>query len=133
MGSWGGLRAAVLLVAMGGIAAPELSHRGTAEECWAQQARQALTTLAPAGARVTLMRDPTQSDRDVYDRQLRYLEHAGADLAPNLLRSGAVRARPSTPPPTRLGTYQRDQAAATANKQGLWGACSTFTPGRKSR
>lgn len=83
---------------------------------------------------VTVVSDPSESHRAVYDRQLRYLEHAGGDLAQSLLRSGAVRARPPTPPPTRLGVYQRDQAAAEANNQGLWGACPTIPPvGRKSR
>lgn len=69
-----------------------------------------------------------------YGRQLRYVERAGRDLVQSLLRSGAVRTRPSTPPPARLKAYRLDETAAKDNNEEVWGVDRTQTrPGGKSR
>ena len=56
-----------------GINAPELGHDGQSGQCWAAQARDTLSRIVPVGSTVQLVADPTQADRDVYGRPLRYL------------------------------------------------------------
>ena len=74
-----------------GINAPELGHDGQSGQCWAAQARDTLSRIVPVGSTVQLVADPTQADRDVYGRLLRYLVQDGLDVQEALLRQGAAR------------------------------------------
>lgn len=62
--TWSGTKRVRLL----NIDTPELSHFGTAEECLAQEAKDRLAELLPAGTRVTLEYDVDRQDR--YGREL---------------------------------------------------------------
>ncbi len=55
-----------------GIDAPEMAGSGTAAECYAQPATSRMQSLLQ-GSRVHLLPDPTQADRDQYDRLLRHV------------------------------------------------------------
>lgn len=55
-----------------GIDAPEMARDGAAAECYAQPAASHLQSLVQ-GKRVHLLADPTQDDRDRYDRLLRHV------------------------------------------------------------
>ncbi|MQA13024.1 MAG: nuclease [Pseudonocardiaceae bacterium] len=101
-----------------GIDTPEMFG---AEQCWGREASDfAERTLA--GQRVRLDSDPTQDDRDAYDRALRYLVFPDARNY-SVLAAEAGAARPyvyETPVllhPEIVAGQQRAQAADA----GLWG------------
>jgi endonuclease YncB( thermonuclease family) len=102
------------------IDTPELASN----ECYATQARGLLESLLPAGARVTLRKDPALEQVDRYGRLLRYVYRGGTNLNVEMVRRGAAapyffdgdRGRFSG----RL--YSLALAARRAHR-GLWGAC----------
>ncbi|MDP3970027.1 MAG: thermonuclease family protein [Nocardioides sp.] len=68
-------------VRMLGIDTPEAGER---PECGAAAATEHLRSLLPDGTDVRLVGDPTQDDRDVYDRPLRFVHRDSDDLDVNL-------------------------------------------------
>lgn len=64
-----------------GIDTPELGDR---PECGAAEATAHLRSLLPEGTEVRLVGDPSQDDRDVYDRPLRFVHRASDGLDVNL-------------------------------------------------
>jgi micrococcal nuclease len=111
------------------IDAPE----GREGECYADEAREALRRLLPAGARVRLEADPRLDDVDVHGRLLRYvvLGEANANLA--LVAQGAATVWFFR---GERGRYAdellREARRARDAGLGLWGACpgTPFDPGR---
>jgi micrococcal nuclease len=101
------------------IDAPELHG-----DCYGKAALAALRRLAPQGAHITLVRDPTLDATDRYGRQLRYVFVAGTNVNLALVREGA--ASPYFFRKAR-GRYARDLsnavAEARAAHRGYWGAC----------
>jgi endonuclease YncB( thermonuclease family) len=67
------------------VDAPELGA-----DCFGRDARDALASLVPPGARVRLVRDPALDDRDTYGRLLRYVVAGDTDVNVELVLRGAA-------------------------------------------
>ena len=94
-------------------------------ECYADEAKQALQRLLPFGTRVEIETDPALDHIDVYGRMLAYVEKNGANINLELVREGA--ASPYFFHGDR-GRYALDLLTAaneaSRHQRGLWGACS---------
>jgi len=108
-----------------GIDAPEMGHDGSRNECGAYDATQELRSLIPRGTTVTLIADPRSSDRDRFDRLLRYVEVDGHDVGQQLLERGLVGAwyPKSDAKPQRFESYKKLADQARSNKIGSWERC----------
>lgn len=112
------------------IDAPELTDR----ECYADEARLALEKLAPIGAQVTPVLDPSLDIRDGSGRLLAYLMKERTNLNLRLVELGA--AAPYFYQ-GRRGRHADELMAAArearAREVGLWGACpgTPLEPGRR--
>jgi micrococcal nuclease len=101
------------------IDAPELTT-----DCYGRPAQRALAALAPAGARVRIVRDPALDDRDRYGRLLRYVLVGDTDVNVELVRRGAAS-------PYFFRNERGEHAAellaavddARSRDIGYWGAC----------
>ena len=105
-----------------GIDAPETT--GGKNECQGLAATQALTWTV--GDRdVVLVSDPTQTDRDRYDRLLRYVELDGSDVGADLVRRGLAHEYTyrAADPYQRQESYRMAQGAARADQDGGWSEC----------
>lgn len=97
-------------------------------ECYSRKAATELKRLAPRGAEVSLVADPSLDERDRFGRLLRYVFAGSTNINLELVRIGAAapyfyrgeRGRYST----QLYAAAR---AAKAAKRGLWGACPRTT------
>lgn len=108
-----------------GIDAPEMARSGTAAECYAQPATSRLQHLMQSN-RVHLLADPTQADRDRYDRLLRHVVlDGGGHVALILLEEGYVVERQYAAPYQWQPELRAAQERAQANGLGLWAACAT--------
>jgi micrococcal nuclease len=111
------------------IDAPELPQG----ECYAEQAWNALTKLAPVGVEVDLRLDPALDAKDEHGRDLAYVHFGQKNLNLELVEMGA--AAPYFFHGER-GQYAEDlmRAAlrAKAAGRGLWGACpgTSLNPSR---
>lgn len=104
-----------------GIDTPEVYFGA---ECGGPEASRRMKRLAPAGARVVLVSDPTQAARDRYGRLLRYVERRGRDLGLAQVRSGWARAYVYGGVPfARVEAYRRAEAAASSAGRGAWRFC----------
>lgn len=103
-----------------GIDAPEVDEG----KCHADQAAAATADLL-AGQELTLTTDPTQWERDVYDRLLVYVAlEDGTDVGHRLLLGGHARQLDHGDIAyQRREVYQDAEAAAQDAYDGLWGAC----------
>ena len=106
-----------------GIDAPEIAHGSEPADCYGDTATELLARLTPPGATVTLTADPRQSDRDVYGRLLRYVDHQGEDLSTTMLAVGAARLYHSELALARASEHQLASQAAQDDARGLWDAC----------
>ena len=95
-----------------GIDAPE---RG---ECWAVEATTALESLIPVTSEIGMTSD--QSDRDRYDRLLRYLWVGSMFVNEELVRQGAARSRRYPPDTAMSARLEGAQDVARAAGAGLW-------------
>lgn len=102
------------------IDAPEL--RG--QECYASEARRALSRLLPRGTRVRVVSDPKLDRIDRYGRRLAYVFKGGRNVNLSLVTRGAASVWFYD---GERGRYARRLLAAArrakAAKRGLWGAC----------
>ncbi len=111
------------------IDAPELPSG----ECYAEQALNALTTLAPVGVDVELRLDPALDAKDEHGRDLAYVHYGKKNLNLELVETGA--AAPYFFHGER-GQYadelMRAARRAKAAGRGLWGECpgTTLNPNR---
>lgn len=108
---WGRGRERLRLI---GVNSPE---RG---ECWADEAGRVLEALIPVGSEVGMTVD--RSDRDQFDRLLRYLWVGSMSVNEELVRRGAAISRrypPDTAMAARLDTAQDE---ADAEGRGQWAA-----------
>lgn len=106
-----------------GIDAPETARGSDQAECYGDAATDLLARLSPPGATVTLAADPRQSDRDVYGRLLRYVDHQGEDLSEAMLAAGGARLYDSEPTLVRASEHQLAAQDAQDDARGLWDAC----------
>lgn len=110
-------------VRMLGIDTPEVGER---PECGAEAATEHLRSLLPEGTEVRLVGDPTQDDRDVYDRLLRFVHRAADDLDVNLAQVAAGYAEVyifRDEPFARAEPYLVAERAATRDGRGALASC----------
>lgn len=110
-----------------GIDTPEIVHRGDPDaqhpQCFGDEATALVRGLVQ-GRAVALLPDPTQPDRDVYGRLLRYVEISGVDVGLEVLTAGAGQEfSPGQTPVSRSAQYRNAQAAAIDAGAGMWGQC----------
>ncbi|GAA1449680.1 hypothetical protein GCM10009641_80460 [Mycobacterium cookii] len=104
-----------------GIDTPEVHPR---LECGGREATEAMARLAPVGAKVALVPDRTQGDRDRYGRLLRYVHRSGDDVGLAQLRSGRARVFIFRDDPLqRAGDYRAAERRARKADRGSWAAC----------
>lgn len=104
-----------------GIDTPEVHGR---TECGGPEASRAMGRLAPVGAPVLLVSDPTQADRDRYDRLLRYVHRAGTDVGRAQVAGGRARVYVYRDDPfRRTDSYERAERQAAGDGRGSWTRC----------
>ncbi len=104
-----------------GIDTPEVYGK---KECGGAGASRHMTRMAPVGARVRLTDDPSQADRDRYDRLLRYVTRKGRDLGLAQIKAGWAEAYVYDDVPfARTASYQRAQERASTRLRGMWSSC----------
>lgn len=106
-----------------GIDAPELARNGQPMGCFAQESTSEMQSLVQS-QRVHLIADPTQADRDRYDRLLRHVvRDDGGHVALTMVQGGYAEEEQFAAP----YQYQSDLVAAEqdarADGLGLWSAC----------
>lgn len=106
-----------------GIDTPEIGRGGTADECWAQEARTALVALLD-GPDIDLISDPSQGDVDRYARLLRHLHTDAGNVAEQLLTQGAGHEYTYSKPYVGQAEFRRAESSARNARAGLWGACT---------
>jgi endonuclease YncB( thermonuclease family) len=92
-------------------------------ECGAGRASHSMERLAPVGARVTLVTDPTQPRFDRYNRLLAYVMRLGRDLNRAQLSGGWARVYIVGNRFRRLRSYRRAQRVARSDPRGVWKLC----------
>lgn len=104
-----------------GIDTPEVREP---VECGGEEASERMLALVPVGTTVVLVSDPTQGDRDRYDRLLRYVVRSGDDVGLAQLTSGHARVFIFRDDPfERAETYQRAERRASQDDRGSWSRC----------
>ena len=107
-----------------GINAPEMARSGQAAECHAQESTSRVQSLLQGG-KVHLLPDPSQADRDRYDRLLRHVVmDGGGHLALLLVQEGLAEERQYAAPYQWQGDLQTAESQARAAGLGLWSACA---------
>ncbi|CAN5847621.1 hypothetical protein BH23ACT4_BH23ACT4_16750 [soil metagenome] len=89
-------------------------------ECFADEATGVLTALAPPGSQIAMTVDV--SDRDQFDRLLRYLWVGQMSVNEELVRRGAAIARRYPPDIALADRFEIAQASAQSVQLGLWAA-----------
>jgi endonuclease YncB( thermonuclease family) len=92
-------------------------------ECGAGRASRSMRRLAPVGARVTLVTDPTQPLYDRYDRLLAYVIRKGRDVGRAQISGGWARIYIVGNRFRRLRSYRRAQRVARNDPRGVWKLC----------
>lgn len=122
--SMGGTEEQVRLV---GVDTPETQHPAKPVQCYGPEASDYTTSLIE-GAAVKLKADTQQSNRDRYDRLLRYVYlEDGRELNELLVRNGYAFATDFNTENKRK--LKQLQAQARSEKQGLWGECNVSESG----
>ena len=95
-----------------GVNSPE------SDECFSEEAALILATLIPVGTDLATTLDT--SDRDQFDRLLRYLWIGGLSVNEELVRRGAALSREYPPDTALAGRFDAAQEEAQAAELGLW-------------
>lgn len=95
-----------------GINTPEFG------ECFYDEATGAMAALAPPGSQIAMTVDV--SDRDQFDRLLRYLWVGQMSVNEELVRRGAAIARRYPPDTAMADRFETAQASARSAELGLW-------------
>ena len=108
-----------------GIDTPEVFFGA---ECGGAEASNSIKRMLQVGDRVTLIRDPTQDNRDAFDRLLRYVERGDRDIGRRQVRQGWAKVFVFESPFRRVGKYRKAQSRArgTIAESGS-SAAETFT------
>lgn len=111
-----------------GIDTPETHKPNTPVQCYGPAAAAyTQNRIKAAGGKVRLVSDSLSSNRDRYNRLLRYVYLTdGADLNQQLVAGGYAFYYPYFPF-SKKTEFQTDEQTAMAAHKGLWGAC-TPTP-----
>lgn len=103
-----------------GINTPETVDPRKPVQCFGHEASDHTKALL-TGQTVTLANDPSQDDRDKYDRLLRYVGLAdGTDINLALVRDGYAHEYTYDRPYARQAAYRAAEADARAAGRGLW-------------
>ncbi len=107
-----------------GVNTPETVDPRKDVECFGQEASQYLKNKLE-GKTITLETDDSQTDRDKYDRLLRYVYLDGEDVNLALIENGYGYEYTYNVPYRKQAQYKDAQTAAESNKRGLWadGVC----------
>jgi micrococcal nuclease len=89
-------------------------------ECFAEEAKNRLKELVE-NKKVVLEKDV--SERDKYDRLLRYVYVGEENISEVLMREGFVRLATYPPDTKYYGILKETEKIARENKVGLWGKC----------
>ncbi len=93
-------------------------------DCGGPEATAAMARLAPEGSKVVLVSDPTQGNRDRYDRLLRYVTRSGDDVGLAQITSGHARVYVFRDDPfERSRSYERAEGRAETDRRGSWATC----------
>jgi micrococcal nuclease len=106
-----------------GVDTPETVRPGAPVDCYGPEASTYAKTLL-TGRPVTVEDDPLVADVDAYGRTLAHVRLDGTLVGETLIAGGYAREytyRNQTY--THQGAYRAAQAAAQANRAGLWGVC----------
>lgn len=95
-------------------------------ECGGRQATDSMQRMLEPGDRVRLVRDPTQGNRDVYDRLLRYVQFKGSDVGLAQVRKGWASVYVFDPPARRVPKYRTAAKRAKRQDRGVWKRCGGF-------
>ncbi len=107
-----------------GIDTPETHKPNTPVQCYGPAAAAyTQNRIKAAGGKVRLVSDNLGTDRDRYDRLLRYVYLPdGTNLNQQLVANGYAFYYPYFPFSKSDG-FNKDEQAAIAARKGLWGAC----------
>jgi endonuclease YncB( thermonuclease family) len=108
-----------------GIDSPETRRPGVPVECGGPDASRSIIDLAPKGAKVVLVTDPSQQTRDRYGRLLAYVERQGRDVGHAQIKRGwATTYVYADKPFKRVDAYRRSEDAASRTDRGVHELCS---------
>jgi micrococcal nuclease len=103
-----------------GVSATESAGSGKTVECFGREAAAHLQDLL-TGKQVALESDPTQADKDVHGRLLRYVYLAdGQDVGRAMVSDGYAYEYTYDKPYARQSDYKAAEAAARSALLGLW-------------
>lgn len=103
-----------------GIDTPEV-YGGV--ECGGKAASRSMKRMLKRGARVKLVRDRTQDNRDRYGRLLRYVQRRGADVGKRQVRRGWAKPYVYSRPFKRVRSYRKARDVAKRGDRGVWAQC----------
>ena len=112
-----------------GVNTPETVGPRKDVECFGEEASQFLRSLLE-GKAVRLEPDISQSDRDKYDRLLRYIYLDGEDVSLTIIQNGYGYEYTYNVPYQKQARYRAAQTEAENGKRGLWadGGCTKSEP-----
>ena len=103
-----------------GVNTPEIDGPYTKLECFGNEA-SGFTRSYLEGQWITIERDPSQANRDKYDRLLRYVYLAGVDFGGYIIEQGYGYEYTYNNSYNRRALYASYQDEAKSNESGLWG------------
>ncbi len=111
-----------------GVNTPETVDPRTTVECFGQEASDYLKTLL-VGKKIKIEADSTQTDRDKYNRLLRYVYLDNEDVGYKIISNGYGYEYTYNVPYDKQASYKDAQSVAEGGKRGLWanGVCSENT------
>ena len=111
-----------------GIDTPETVDERTTVQCFGQEASDYLKSKL-TGKKVSIESDPTQSDRDKYNRLLRYVYLDGKDIGLDIITNGYGHEYTYNVPYNKQAQYKTAESTAEQNNLGLWAptACNNVT------
>lgn len=112
-----------------GINTPETVDPRKSVECFGQEASNQAKKILTVGLSVELEKDPSQGERDKYNRLLRYVfvDNGTVDFGVSMISSGYAYEYTYDTPYRYQSEYKQAQKEAEGGKKGLWAnnACIT--------
>lgn len=102
-----------------GIDTPETVDQRTTVQCFGQESSNYLKAKL-TGKQVTIESDPTQSDRDKYDRLLRYVYLNNEDVGLSVIANGYGHEFTYNLPYRKQSEYKAAEQSAASQNLGLW-------------
>lgn len=111
-----------------GVDTPETHHPNKAVQCFGEAASEYLKGLL-SNTDVRLEADPTNTNRDRYDRLLRYVYTEDNELVNLKIISEGYGFAYTIFPFQKIDQFRAAQAQASAQSSGLWGECDIVESG----